>query len=259
MAELTLGAAVDPDDAAAVRAWTAKHGLASEDATFLCEHGIGRLLVYRSLVRSTLRDAVECSIPRTMARLGPLFDEWFARFLAERSSESHYLRDVALELLDWCEPRWAEDLRVPPWSADLGRHEALRIEIGALPVPPAPRPPSQLDLEKPVRFIEAARVAGYRFRVHELPEGLDDRSEPGLGPTSLFVYRSPEHEVRYLELTPLAGAILCKLLGGRMPLGAAVRAACAEAGAALDAAVIEGTAALLADLAERGALCGAEP
>ena len=39
--------------------------------------------------------------------------------------------------------------------------------------------------------------------VHE-----DARDEPPHEPTALFVYRDAEHEARYLELSPLAAAIL---------------------------------------------------
>ena len=67
-----------------------------------------------------------------MARLGPLFDEWFDRFLAERGPRSHYLRDVTTELLDFLAPLAESDPRFPPWALDLARHEALDIVVGSL-------------------------------------------------------------------------------------------------------------------------------
>jgi hypothetical protein len=72
----------------------------------------------------------------------------------------------------------------------------------------------------------------------------------------LFVYRSPEHEVRYLRLSPLAAAILDHLHGRRATLREAMSAASAELGCALSEQVLQGAAQLLADLAERGALLG---
>ncbi len=76
----------------------------------------------------------------------------------------------------------------------------------------------------------------------------------------LFVYRSPEHEVRYLELSALAFGILERLLAGET-LERALASSVAERGVSLDQSVLEGTARLLADLAERGAfsaLCRAK-
>ena len=69
--------------------------------------------MYRELVRGNLREAIQLSIPRSMARLGALFDEYFDRFLVERAPRTHYLRDVTPELLEFCAPLWAGDARVP--------------------------------------------------------------------------------------------------------------------------------------------------
>jgi hypothetical protein len=191
-----------------------------------------------------------------MARLGPVFDAYFAAFLNERGPRTHYLRDVPRELLDWCAPQWRSDPRVPPYMLDLANHEFLRIEIGAMPVRRAVPTRDDLDLERGVVFTDASRVAQYGYRVHELSDALDDRSEPAEGPVALFVYRSPEHVVRYLELTPLAAGILQRLRDAGMTLRQAIQQACADHGAALDDAVLSGTARVLSDLAERGALLG---
>ncbi|HMJ14972.1 MAG TPA: hypothetical protein VK524_26345 [Polyangiaceae bacterium] len=159
--------------------------------------------------------------------------------------------------MEFCEHEWKEDPRVPPFIADLARHESLCIEIGSLEGGGKPAAESALDLERGVTFIEAARIVEYAYAVHELSESETDQSEPAARATRLFVYRSPEHEVRYLELTPLAAAILKRLLNAKCNLRFALEDACREAGVALDAGVLEGTARVLSDLAERGALLGA--
>ena len=61
--------------------------------------------------------------------------------------------------------------------------------------------------------------------------------------------------MRWLELTPLAAAIVARLLAGEA-LQAAVERACEEHGTA-PAAVAADVARLLADLGERGVLLGA--
>jgi hypothetical protein len=254
MSELVFGAG-PPADAAALDAYVAGLGLdAARRARFRVE--LERLLVYRSLVRSRLREAIELATPRTLARLGPLFEAYFGRFLAERGPRTHYLRDVTAEWLEFCAPLWQADARVPRYLLDLAWHEALEFIVAAGADAEPRDGTGTLELERGLRFIEAARVVRYAFAVHELPDELADRSEPRAAPTALFVYRSPEHEVRYLELSPLAAAILEALLGGAT-LGDAVTRGAALTGVPLDESVLTGTARLLADLADRGALLGA--
>jgi len=250
LAELVLG---PPLGASELGALCERHGLAADDSAALAAE-LERWLVYRKLVQSTLRDAVALAIPRTIARLGALFDEYFARFLGERGPATHYLRDVTNELLDYCAPLWATDARVPPWALDLARHEAVQIVVSALCERAVAEPLGELELERGLRFVEAARVVRYAFAVQRLSADEADRTPPDAVPTELLVYRDPEHDVRYLELTPLAAALLERLLAGAS-LKEAVLEACSETeqepGAALD-----GTARLLADLAERGVVLG---
>lgn len=259
IAELVLGEEIEPDDTDRARAWLERNAVDPADAEAILNGGLERLLVYRHLVRGNLYDAIELAMPRVVARLGDVFDEYFDRFLAERAPRTHYLRDVTGEFLEWCAPIWRTDPRVPEYMLDLARHEALQIEVGAMVSRPEPPGQSALELDRRVRFIDAVRLVHYDHAVHELSEDTADRAAPAKKPTSLFVYRSPEHDVRYLELSPLAARILAQLIERRCTLSAALQNACAELRVLLDQAALDGTAHLLADLAERGALLGAEP
>jgi hypothetical protein len=250
LAELVLGPAVDSEG---IGALLTRHALGAEERAAF-ETQLERFLVYRKLVRNTLRKAVELAIPRTVARLGSLFDEYFERFLAERGPRTHYLRDVTTELLDFVEPLFRSDARVPPWAHELARHEALEIVIASLGEPVVPRALGELDAERGLAFIEAARVVRYEFAVQRLPASEADRSEPARESSALFVYRDAEHDVRYLELSALAAGLVERLLAGES-LKAALLGACTATGTEPGAA-LAGAAALLADLAARGALIG---
>jgi uncharacterized protein len=258
LADLAFGPPVDATDPSAVRAFLSERGVSAEDSDAIVSAGFERLAIYRTLVRHNLWDALELAIPRAMARLGAVFEQYFDRFLAERGTRTHYLRDVTRELLDFCQPLWLEDARVPAYMMDLARHEAVQIEVGAQLARAPDEEPGPLGLEQGVRFVEASRLMRYGWAVHLLSEDPADRTAPDETATALFVYRSPEHEVRYLETTPLAGSILELLLAGRA-LGDAMKTACEGANLPLDDAVITGASRLLADLAERGALLGARP
>jgi hypothetical protein len=250
-AELVLGPALTRPELLAL---CEKHGVSSADTAALGESS-ERLQVYRELVRSNLREALQLSIPRSMARLGPVFDEYFDRFLQERGPRTHYLRDVTPELLAFCAPLWSGDVRVPSYLAELALHESLHIEVSALPALPRGHVAAPLALEQGVELGAALKLVHYRHAVHELPDDETDRGVPEARSVSLLVYRSPEHEVRYLELSPLACGIVERLLSGDT-LGTAVREAAAAAGSALTEAVLAGAAKLLADLAERGVVRG---
>jgi hypothetical protein len=254
--DFVLGAAVPSDDAAAVDDWLARSGVSARDADALRSE-VARLSVYRVLVRKRLSEAVELAVPRTRARLGGLFDEYFARFLVERGPRSHYLRDVTTEFLDFLEPCAADDSRLPPWTLELARHEALDVLVGSLAETGAAGATIELDPDAGLAFSATARVVRYRHAVHRLSVDPDDRSAPERADVALFVYRSPENEVRYLELTPLAAGILDGLLAGGT-LRAALEHATRELGMALDDTVLEGAARVLADLSERGAIVGAK-
>ncbi|HVR18336.1 MAG TPA: putative DNA-binding domain-containing protein [Polyangiaceae bacterium] len=257
MAELVLGRPFDLGDPVAVDAWLARNGVVDADADALRSDAT-RLGVYRGLVRGRLREAVELALPRFRARMGALFDEYFERYLADRGPRSHQLRDVTTELLDFMAPLVASDPRVPPWALELGRHESLDVLVGSLADSPSPGALPDLDPERGLVFTATARVVRTAFAVHQLSDDPADRREPERIPTALFVYRGPEHDVRYLEVTPLAAEILERLLAGRS-LRSTLAAATSALGLVFDDAVLEGTARLLADLAERGAVTGARP
>jgi hypothetical protein len=250
-AELLLGPTPSRTDLARA---CRRHGMTPADTLALSE-GFERLLVYRDLVRGNLREAVELSIPRSIARLGGLFDEYFERFLQDRAPHTHYLRDDTGELLEFCLPLWQNDERVPTYLGELALHESLHIEVSALPALPRGHVAAPLALDQGVELGEALRLVRYRHAVHELPEAEADRSQPAARDVALLAYRSPEHEVRYLELTPLAHGIVQRLLADNT-LAQAVRGAAAEAESPLTEAVLSGAARLLADLAERGVVWG---
>ncbi|MEM6290896.1 MAG: DUF2063 domain-containing protein, partial [Myxococcota bacterium] len=145
------------------------------------------------------------------------------------------------------------------YLVDLAHHELLEYDIrndhrgGEAPTG------LDLALDKPLRFDSAARLMRYDYAVHRLPAGTDDTSAPQQVPTRLLVYRDPKSSVRYLELTPLAHAVLEQLMEHGLAVAAGLQAACATLGEPLDDDRLATTATLLADLAERGVLLGAEP
>ena len=255
LAELTLGAEIAPDDSAGIAAWLGRHHVEGDDAQAL-RRDFARLLVYRKLVRGNLQGALRATIPRTLARLGARFTLDFDAFLLMRPPVSHVLRDVTPSFLEFALPRWAADDSVPSYLADLARHEALQIEVASQLALPKNHVPAELSLEHGVEFIDAVRLVHYAWAVHRLPDSEQSGELPEASQTDLLVYRSPEHDVRYLELGPFAAALLAGLLGERLSLAAALQSAARRVASPLDDALLSRAARLLAELAERGALLG---
>jgi hypothetical protein len=243
--------------AADLQGFLDEHGVAPEDRRAIVE-GRPRLGLYRRLVRNNLFGVVAQMTRRTRALLDDrapgLFDDTFDAFLDEVGPRSHYLRDVPHELFAFAAPRWREDGRVP-WAADLAALELAAFAVAAAPRVDREEPPGDLSVDAPVLFDEAVRRVRAEHAVHELPDDVDDRSEPTRRRTELLAYRDAAHEPRFLELTPLAAAVTDELLAGT-PLGTAIGAACASVGQAMDADALATIARLLADYGERGVVLG---
>lgn len=231
-----------------------------EDEIAAMGDSLPRLAVYRRLVRNNLEGVTHRLLSRTRARLNDLsgghFDAEFARFLEAAGARTHYLRDVPSEFLAWVGPRWSVDERVPRWVMDLARHELAAFVVATAPRLPEPPNLVDLDLAKGVAFVSTARLDAHAYAVHRLPAEEDDRAVPEERAVALLAYRDAEHDVKWLEVPPLAHAVLEHLMAGAT-LQAAIRDGCAQVGIAMDDGALASIAALLADLGERGVLLGA--
>lgn len=237
--------------------YLARHGVEAEDAEAI-EASPRRLGLYRRLARHNVLGVVGAMLERTRARIERArpgaFDEAVDGFLDEVGPRTPHLRDVPAELLAWASPRWRADASLPAWTVDHAELELVEFTIGVAPRPSPPPPLADVAPDRPLVFAAPTRLMRLGWAVHELTGDL--AAEPAARDVHLLVYRDGEHLTRYLELTPLAAAILTRLLAGA-PLAQAVASACAAEAAAIDAAVLEGAARLLADLGERGVLLGA--
>jgi hypothetical protein len=234
------------------RAFLTRHGVPAEDAAAMATPA--RLGVYRMMVRNTLAAVVHGRMPRTRARMGERFDATFARFLAERGPQTHYLRDVPGEFLDFALPLWRAEPAIPAYSCDLARHELIEFTVATLPHE-RPEPHDEVALDRPLAFAEAVRLTHYAHAVHELPPGDEDRTVPAARDVSMLIYRDETHAVRFLELSPFAAGVVDELLRGA-PLASALPAAAEAHSLTMDDGLLADIARLLADFGQRGILLG---
>ena len=227
-------------------------GLADEHIDAWVAFGAKRLLLYRKLVRNGIRDAIRKLIPCTAARLGDLFPMWVDRYCDQEMPRSHYLRDVASEFVDWASPQWRADSTIPEYLGDLARWEVLQFQIAIAVAEKRDVRKAELDLERPVVFAAAVRVAHLDYAVHKLAEDETDREEPAKESAWVLAYRDADYDVQCLELNELAAGVVERLWVGKV-LGVAVTEAF---GAVPPPPVLQSIAQLLADLAERNVLLG---
>ena len=258
LADLVFGPEIAQGDAAGIASWLARNGVQEADARAL-SRDFPRLQLYRRLARGNLQKALEDTLPRTLFRLGPLFESYFDEFLRVMPPVSHCLRDLTPSFLSFALPRFRGDERVPAYLVDLARHEALQVEVASLLGQQKSHVAAELSLDEGVLFIDAARLVDYEWAVHRLPEDEPSDVVPERLAVSLLVYRSPEHEVRYLELGPFAAGLLAALLTERVSLRTALGQGALRAGHPLDDELLTRAARLLSELATRGALLGKSP
>jgi hypothetical protein len=234
------------------------HGVSAEDAEIV-RSARKRLGIYRRLVRHNVVAIIDTMLEQTRARLEARvpgeMDRTAAMFLDEVGPRTAHLRDVPSEFLAYAAPKWRHDARLPRWIVDHAELELSEFTIGVAPRPLPPPPLDEVTADRPLVFAEPKRIVHLGWAVHTMPRD-DANAEPEERAVSILVYRDPQHQSRFLELTPLAAAILERLFAGD-PLARAIGAACTATAHPLDDSVLAGAAHLLADLGERGVLLGA--
>lgn len=210
--------------------------------------GEPRLGTYRELARRGLLEPVETDFPVLKALLAGA-GAWEAcaqAFLAARVVHSPHYRDIPSAFLGWlADSGWGRDRW--PFLLELAHMELLEVVVARFPdLPPAAGLPQAPSLDRGVALDPATQVVAYGHAVHRATEA---EPMPEALPTRLLAFRTPEGEVRVLELTEATAALLVR--AQTQPLG--------EALAGLGLPDPGPAMALLEDLRHQGAVVGFPP
>ena len=218
---------------------------------------VERFFLYRQLVHGRFWGALEVSIPRTIARIGKdLVKRDIEDFIHQHATKSPYLRDIAPEFLTFVEHRWRDQGLVSADLIELARHELLTIDIAASLDDDVKSSIDEVDLESRFQFRQSTRLVHYSYAVHLLPDDEADRTTAAQGDFWVFGYRDDDYQVRFLELTRLAAAVVEKLMQGECLRDAATNG-CKSIGAEVSDEALANIAILLDDFEQRGVLVGA--
>ena len=207
-----------------------------------------RVLLYRELVRSRLRDLVASALPRVTTTIGrPALDRLVDQRLSHAPPTTRFFREVVLEVVDPRAPGLASEahphlddlarLELAQWRAiwDDRTTDAALVEFDFAKRPVVSPTMTRLELEHSVHFTDRAIERG-RFHV--------------------AVYRRRDHviETRWMN-EPLA-AILDQWRAGELSAIDGVRAAMSGLGREPTPEIVDQMSSLLAELLERGGLLG---
>jgi hypothetical protein len=213
-------------------------------------------LTYRRMARTRFFETLEHAFERLVARLGvETFRGLESEFLAAQPPRKVVLRVVPSEFL----LHLGKSVRVragdlPSWVQDLAAFEWA--ELDAAYAPNDLDAVAALTMDRPLAVASHVRYLKLSHATHLLT-----RDEPlapiGTEAADVCIYREAESfEVRTLELSTSAAAILRQSLEGRLSLLECVRIACAETGETLDEAWLHSFSELIADFIRRGIVRG---
>lgn len=227
-----------------------------------------RMRIYQELLYNKIEDSLLACFPVTQALLGKRrWTRLVKSFIAGHRCASACYRQIPDEFVAYLQSRQALDDE-PSFLAELAHYEWIELVLMVAeeePGCPAIAPDGDLLAGRPV-FAPVARLLNYHYPVHCIAPGKPGwarwkktAGEAAAEPTFILGFRTPEDDVRFIELN-LAAARLVELLQttGSSGLDALKRLA-AEADYPDLAAFVSFGAEILQGLKSQSAILGAAP
>lgn len=172
-----------------------------------------RAQVYRDLIFENMRSLLSGTFPVLVRVLGQ--DRWGAcvrRFLREHRCVTPRFGEIAREFVDYLSA--APVPEEPPFMADLAHYEWVEMALLQSPAQALPSGDEASLLDRPLLLSPLAWPLAYEWPVHRLAPDYQPSTPPSQ-PTLLLVRRTPDLDVRFSELSPLAWRLLQRI--GQFP------------------------------------------
>lgn len=163
-----------------------------------------RSQIYQSLLFNNLCTLISPCFPVTRQILGQ--EKWLELcrvFYEHWSCSTPYFSRVAYEMVEWVQDQHRE-LVLSEWQAELMHYEwvELQVETSAEQVIETH---GTLSAPHRLRLNPTLMNLSYRWPVHTIGPGHEPQTP---APTHLLVYRTHQHQVRFIEANLLTGALL---------------------------------------------------
>lgn len=168
-----------------------------------------RLKVYRELFYGTIEGLLASSFPVMRQTLGDA--RWHLRvrhFYATYRSQTPLFTKIAEAFIDYLQGMELD----APWQLELAHYEWIEAQLYLSDAQDPDHDPSGNLLESEPLLSCTARVLAYEWPVERIGPDYQPQHAPG-EPTLLLVYRSPELQIRFVRLAPMAYQLLAATCG----------------------------------------------
>jgi hypothetical protein len=168
-----------------------------------------RMAVYRELFLANVAGLLAGSFPVTHRILG--IERWnrlVRGFYSTHHAHTPYFLELPCEFVEWLRARGGDAGDEPPFLEELAHYEWVELALAISEAePPVPGAPGADPFDTPLVVSALAWPLAYRWPVHRLGPAYQPADAPA-AMTFLVVYRDAADEVRFLEIGPLAAALL---------------------------------------------------
>ncbi len=221
-----------------------------------------RMAVYRNLFSKNIQGLIERSFPLSAHLLGTETTRALSRaFYSRHGCRTPYFHKIGQEFVDYLAREHDGDPELPPFLAELARHEWTEVRVRLNDDPP-PYPPERIDpdgdlLERPVVLSPASELCVHAYPVHRVKRNSPPPRESET-PTFLLAFRDSTGAARFLELSPATARLIALLMDQpEIPARSQFGRIATELGRDMSEALVDGGRQALERLRSLGAILGA--
>lgn len=211
-----------------------------------------RLQLYRELLFNNVSGFVENGFPVLKVMVPPAY--WASlvhAFFAEHRCQSPYFRDIPAEFRQWLAGQPTSDY---PWLTELVHYEWAELLADTAEGEWPPAVAGDVWHHTP-QLSPCVWPLLYHWPVHRFPQ---EAPVPAALPHAVLLYRTPDHDVRTLDVSLPVAALIERLQTAPAPLAGVVAMLAAEQG--VDAERLrQAVAPWIGTLLENGILLGIAP
>lgn len=168
-----------------------------------------RMAVYERLFFNTIEGFISGAFP-VLRRLSEAsrWNRWVRAFIAEYQALTPYFLGVSQEFIAWLQQGYVAEPGDPPFILELAHYEWVELALDI----------SEAELPEQ-GWSALAWPLAYQWPVQRIGQDYQPSEAPAEA-TCLLVWRDPQDQVRFMQLSPFAYQLAVRLQGGEAALDA---------------------------------------